>query len=171
MSRLSLNLQSSLPATFLAMGACFFALELLAPERALAQGCAPLTLSDTQDGFAGETGTVWTVTPDCSLTVARRTGPNVADPHGRRLLTAEQQERLKAALAQTAIASLPAQLGGGPRVNARRIAISYEGKVSVLTLAPGGGLQALYAASEGPARQLLELAVVLESMTPEPEDR
>jgi hypothetical protein len=32
---------------------------------------APLVLKDTQSGFAGETGDVWTIAPDCSFTVAR----------------------------------------------------------------------------------------------------
>ena len=29
---------------------------------------APLTLKDSQSGIAGETGTVWTIAPDCSFT-------------------------------------------------------------------------------------------------------
>ena len=37
---------------------------------------APLIVKDLQGGFVGETGTVWTVAPDCSFTVARQTGPN-----------------------------------------------------------------------------------------------
>lgn len=172
MSRSPLNPQSNLPAALVAMAAVFFAPGFLGSERALARDCAPLTVKDTQDGFVGETGAVWTVTPDCALAVARQTGPNVAPPDSRRLLTTEQRERLNATLAKLAAANLPARLGNGPGVNARRIAISYEGRVSVLTLAPGGGdLHALYAASDGPARQLLEVAVVLESMARMPEDR
>ena len=42
---------------------------------------APLTLKDSQSGIAGETGTVWTIAPDCSFTVARHIGPKVLDPY------------------------------------------------------------------------------------------
>jgi hypothetical protein len=31
---------------------------------------ARLTLKDTQSGFAGETGTMWTIEPDCTFTIA-----------------------------------------------------------------------------------------------------
>ena len=43
---------------------------------------------------------------------------------------------------------MPEQLGNGPQVNARRVTLSYGGKVSVLTLPPGGGdLRALRTAT------------------------
>src|SRR5216684_9024810 len=40
-----------------------------------------LVLKDTQGGFAGETGMVWTIAPDCSYTVARQIGLKALDPH------------------------------------------------------------------------------------------
>ena len=53
------------------------------------------------------------------------------------------------------------------RVNARRVSVSYRGKVSEVTLAPGGGdLSKLRAAvGDGPAGRLLEFAEILKGMT------
>jgi hypothetical protein len=143
---------------------------LLIPVTNMAQECplsTPLTVKDTQNGFAGETGTVWTIAPDCSYTVARQIGLKTLDPdrHGR--LTPEQQARLKELLDRMPAAGLPRQLGSGRQLNARRITLSYEGKESVLTLPPGGGdLSALRAvADKDPAGALLELADQIKGMT------
>ena len=142
---------------------------LLVSGTILAQECplsAPLTLKDTQAGFAGETGTVWTITPDCSYTIAPQIGLKTLDPHTQGRLTPKQQKQLKDLLDRMVAADLPAQLGAGPQVNARRIALSYDGKGSVLTLPPGGGdLSALRAAAgDGQAGRLLELANGVKAM-------
>lgn len=136
----------------------------------MAQECpltTPLTVKDIQSGVAGKTGTVWTIAPDCSFTVAQQIGPETTEPRSKGRLTPQQQARLKGLLARAAIENMPAQLGGGPRVNARQITLSYGGKVSVLTLPPGGGdLGALRAtAGDDPASRLLELADVVKGMT------
>src|SRR5262244_1046123 len=81
---------------------------------ALANGCMlkmTLTVKDTQDGFAGTTGTVWMIEPDCTFRVSRLFGPHVAEPHLKGALTPEQQARLSAVLAKTAVSELPAQIG------------------------------------------------------------
>jgi hypothetical protein len=56
---------------------------------------APLVVKDLQSGFAGETGRVWTISPDGGYTVARQIGLKVLEPdqHGR--LTPEQWAQLK----------------------------------------------------------------------------
>jgi hypothetical protein len=136
----------------------------------MAQQCplsAPLTVKDTQSGVVGETGTVWTIMPDCSFTVARQIGLKVLDPHKHGRLTAEQQARLKDLLDRMAAAPLPKQLGGGPQVNARRIALSYGGKESVLALAPGDGDSGASRAAAGddPIGRMLELANTVKGMT------
>ncbi len=135
----------------------------------MAQECplsAPLTVTDTQAGFAGETGTVWTISPDCSFTVARQIGLKVLDPHNQGRLTAEQQQRLKDLLGRMTAAPLPKQVGGVPQVNARQITLSYGGEQSILALPPGGGdVGALRAVpGDGPAGRMLELADVLKGM-------
>jgi len=134
----------------------------------LAQECpmtAPLTVKDLQDGIVGQTGTVWTIAPDCSFTVARQIGLKIGDPYKQGRLTPEQQAQLKALLDRMPVAEFPAQLGS-PQVNARRIAISYAGKEAVLILPPGGGdLSTLRTrAGDDPAGRMLELADILKGM-------
>ena len=136
----------------------------------LAQQCpltAPLTIKDTQDGFAGQTGTVWTIAPDCTFVVAHQIGPR-SDPIKQGRLTAGQQARLGEQLARSAVADIPEQLGNAsPPVNARRIALSYGGKRSVFTLpAGGGGLNDLRASTRDPsAGRLLDLAETVKDIT------
>src|SRR5215468_4398821 len=75
------------------------------PGTVLAQQCpltAPLTIKDTQDGFAGQTGTVWTIAPDCTFVVAHQIGPR-SDPIKQGRLTAGQQARLGEQLARSAV--------------------------------------------------------------------
>jgi hypothetical protein len=143
---------------------------LLFSETPMAEECpltALLTVADTQAGFAGETGTIWTISPDCNFTVARQIGLKVLDPHKQGRLTAEQQARLKDLLNRMAAAPLPRQAGDAPQVNARQITLSYGSQQSILALPPGGGdVGALRAtAGDGPARRMLELADVLKGMT------
>jgi hypothetical protein len=128
---------------------------------------APLVLKDTQSGFAGETGNVWTIAPDCSFTVARHIGLNVLEPYKRGQLTLPQRDQLKALLDRMTATALPEQLGSGPQVNARRITFSYGAKQSVLSLPPGGrDLTALRAAAgDDSTRLMLELADDLKAMT------
>ena len=135
----------------------------------MAQECpltAPLVLKDLQGGFVGQTGTVWTIAPDCSFTVARQIGAKVGDPHKQGHLTAEQQQRLAALIGHTDLAGFPDRLGGAPQPNARQITISYGRTGSTVTLRPGGDADALQAASSDPrASQILELMRALDDMT------
>ena len=161
------------PAATLRAVAAWVALAMAAPLTSgtiMAQECplsAPLTLKDTQSGFAGETGSVWTIAPDCSFTIARQIGPKILEPHKQGQLAPAQQARLKELLDRTAMTAPPEQLGGAPQVNARRITLSYGGRQAVLTLPPGGGdLSALRAAAgDDSARRMLELAEILKGMT------
>jgi len=136
---------------------------------ALANGCMlkmTLTVKDTQDGFAGTTGTVWTIEPDCTFRVSRLIGPHVAEPHLKGTLTPEQQARLSAVLAQTAASELPTRMGDAPQVNARRITLHYGGKDAVLSLGAGDrDLDAIRAGDpRDPARRLLEVADTVQDM-------
>jgi hypothetical protein len=98
-----------------------------------------LTMKDVQSGFAGETGTVWTIAPDCSFTIARQLGSKILASHKRGRLTPAQQTHLKEMVDRMSGTELSRQLGGAPQVNARRISLSYGGRETALTLAPGGG--------------------------------
>jgi len=128
---------------------------------------APLVVKDLQSGFAGETGRVWTISPDGSYAVARQIGLNVLDPDKQGRLTPEQWAQLKTRLDRMAVMALPRELGGAPQVNARRITLSYGGKESVLNLPPAGDNPGASrsAAGDDPTRLLLELADDLRSMT------
>jgi hypothetical protein len=136
----------------------------------MAQECplsAALVLKDTQGGFAGETGLVWTIATDGSYTIARQIGLKLFDPHKQGRLAPEQQARLKELLDRVTAAAPPEPLGGGPQVNARRITLSYGAKQSVLSMPPGGGdLGTLPAhATDDQTRRMLELVNDLKAMT------
>jgi hypothetical protein len=137
---------------------------VMAQERSLS---APLVVKDLQSGFAGETGRVWTISPDGSFTVARQIGLKVLDPDQQGRLTPEQREQLKTLLDHMAVMALPQQLGGAPQVNARRITLSYGGREAVLNLPPGVGDASAPSAGAGndPARLMRELADNVKAMT------
>jgi hypothetical protein len=141
------------------------ATSLLIAGTSVAQECpliAPLIVKDLQGGIVGQTGTVWTVAPDCSFTVARQIGASVTDPHRQGRLTLEQQKRLGALMDGL---PLPAQLGGAPQVNAHQITVSYGQNLATLALAPGGGdLKRLLTAMDKPSARVLELADALRDM-------
>jgi hypothetical protein len=128
---------------------------------------APLVVKDLQSGFAGETGRVWTISPDGGYTVARQIGLKVLEPDRQGRLLPEQWVQLKTLLDRMAVMALPPQLGGVPQVNARQITLSYGGRESVLNL-PHGGDDASAprtAAGNDPARLMLELAHNVKAMT------
>ena len=70
-------------------------------------------------------------------------------------------------LGRVGVSKLPKRLGGGPRVNARIITLSYGGADSVLTLPPGGGdLRSLRGpAGDDSAAALVEIAGAVKEMT------
>jgi hypothetical protein len=136
---------------------------LLSSTLAMSEQCplsSPLVVKDLQDGFAGQTGSIWTVSVDCTITVARQVGQKVSEPYYRGRLSAEQQVELRNALKKTSLADLPPEAGtGGPPVNARRVVVAMGSRVSTLTLTPGSDLDAARAAvGNRAAGQLLELA-------------
>ena len=127
----------------------------------------PLVVKDLQSGFAGETGTVWTVTSDRSYTVARQIGLKVLEPHAQGQLTLEQWTQLQALGDRLAILSSPAQQSEEPQVNARQITLSYGGKQTMLALPPGRpdrGAQRSAGADDA-TRMMLELVDDLKAMT------
>jgi hypothetical protein len=142
---------------------------LLDSGKIMAKECpltSPLTLTDSQSGIAGETGTVWTVAPDCSFTVARHIGQKVLESHKQGHLTTVQQARLKSMLDRMVLADLAQPHAGRPQVNPRRIKLSYGGREAVLTLPPGGGDVAKLRAPDGDdqARAILEMATAMKDM-------
>ena len=124
-----------------------------------------LTVKETQDGFAGTTGTIWTIKPDCSYDVARLRGGEVSPPHLKGQLTPEQQSQLAAALSAAAVETLPARIGEPAPVNSRQISIEYGGKTAVLNL--GMGDPALPGVSNDTARRVVEIGRIVKAVTGE----
>ena len=124
-----------------------------------------LTVKETQDGFAGTTGTVWTIVPDWTFRVSRIFNQHVAEPHLKGSLTPEQQKRLSEVLSKEAPAELPAQIGEAS-VNAHRITLEFNSKVSVLFLGTGDREMGAIRTSNphDPARRLLEVAEAVKDM-------
>ncbi len=124
-----------------------------------AQDCpmiSSLTIKDTQDGVAGQTGTVWTITPVCGFTVSRQLGTQTTSPHREGRLTEQQIARLGALLSRIEELHLPRQFGPGPIVNARRIIFLYGETQATLLLPPGAPPPDVEKFE--PAGRLLELA-------------
>ena len=136
------------------------------PHQAQAADCLAkpmLTIKDSQDGFAGKTGTIWTIKPDCSYEVARFRGTEVSPPHLKGQLTPEQQSQLAGVLAAAAVETLPARIGEPAPVNSREISIDYGSKTVVLNL--GMGDPALQGPSQGPAHRVVEIGKIVKSVT------
>ena len=141
------------------------ALYLVAPHQAQADCPAKpmLTIKESQNGFAGKTGTIWTIKPDCSYEVSRFHGTKVSPPHLEGQLTAEQQSQLANALAAAAVETLPARIGERAPVNSRQISIDYGGKTAVLNL--GMGDPALQGPLQDPAHRVVEIIKAVKSVT------
>ena len=131
------------------------------PQATRAADCVgnmPLTVTETQGGFAGTTGTVWTIQADCSFTIARFINASVSEPHQRGQLNADQQARLSRLLAEKGAANLPAKVGPPPQVNPHQIILNFNGKASVLDLSPGpGGIASVKAGADDAAKRLVDI--------------
>jgi hypothetical protein len=125
-----------------------------------------LSVTDSQGGFVGTTGTTWTVRPDCTFSVARFVGSKLAEPHRQGELTPDQKRRLAALLAKDPMRELPARVGENAVVNPRVVSIEYGGRHSVLTMRPGAlDVAEIQAADPGdPRRRMLDLARSLEDL-------
>ena len=140
------------------------ALYMVAPHQAQADCPAKpmLTIIESQDGFAGKTGTIWTIKPDCSYEVSRFQGSKVSPPHLEGQLTAEQQAQLASALATAAVETLPARIGERAPIDSRYISINYGGKTAVLNLGMGG---AALQGPQDPAHRVVEIIKAVKSVT------
>jgi hypothetical protein len=142
------------------------AVSIALPPRAHAADCPAkpmLTVKDSQDGFGGTTGTVWTIKPDCSYEVARLRGTEVSPPHLKGQLTPEQQSQLAGALSSAAIETLPARIGEPAPVNSRQISVDYGGKTAVLNL--GMGDPPVQGPSHDPAHRVIEISKTVKGVT------
>lgn len=104
-----------------------------------------LTLKVGQSGFAGVTGTLWTIEPSGRWTAAKflDTGdgaPRLSEPHARGTLNREQLSALARTLSEEEFRDLPDRIGKGPPVNPYVVTITFGSATSTTALAPGTNL-------------------------------
>ena len=129
-------------------------------------GNMPLTMTETQTGFAGTTGTIWTIQADCSFTIARVVNASVSAPHQRGQLNVDQQARLSRLLAEKPVTSLPAELGSPAPVNRHQIILNISGKTSVLNLPAGaGGIEHAKSGGDDATKRLVEIFETVKALT------
>jgi hypothetical protein len=144
---------------------------LAIPQQAMSADCAgtmvPLILKQSRGGFAGTTGTVWTIAPDCGFTVSRFVNAAVREPHRRGQLTPEQESILSRLLVEKGAASLPATIGEPAQVNPYQIILEYGGRVSVLNLPPGvNALESVKGLDQAsPERRAVEILETVQRLT------
>jgi hypothetical protein len=143
-----------------------WAVGVACPGLLRADECAFLMITDAQAGFAGTTGTIWSIASDCTFTVSRFVNDKISEPHTRGRLTQTQYVKLASVLAEKAAASLPAQIGEPAKVNAHRTSLTYAGKTSVLELDPGSSrTEVLNANPTDPARRFLDIREAVKRAT------
>ncbi len=95
---------------------------------------SPLTLRDSQGGFAGYSGELWTITPDGHFTIAHFLNDKTDAPYWQGNLTQAELKSLAHALCTNHFLQLPASLGGEPKVNPHSLTLSFGTKQSTLVL-------------------------------------
>jgi hypothetical protein len=144
---------------------CALALAMLRPaEAADCRMKTALTLKDSQDGFAGSTGTVWTIKPDCSYTVARFIGTGATQQLREGALAPEQQSQLAALIAAN-LGAGPVRVGERAPVNAHQLTIEYDGRISVLDLGSGMAELSDVAKRDDAARRIIEVSEAVKRAT------
>lgn len=96
-----------------------------------------LTLRDSQGGFAGYSGEVWTITPDGHFTIAHFLNDKVAEPSWQRDLSPSELKSLARVLCKNHFLGLPDSLGGEPKINPHSLTLSFGEKQTTLVLPPG----------------------------------
>lgn len=108
------------------------------PLRLLANGrlLGPLTVTEQQSGFAGITGTTWTVEADGRYRAVRFVNERVEPPYKQGQLAAAPLRTLGATL-ERELATLPARLGQEAEINPRTVVIRFAQRTWTLALPPG----------------------------------
>jgi hypothetical protein len=131
----------------------------------------PLTerveLQELQSGFAGVTGTVWTIETDGRFVISRKINEQVT-PRAEGTLDAAQLSKIAEALAAADAATLPATIGDPPPVNPRTVILQIGDKPS--TLFTAGAVEAGPSGGDAESR-LLNIAAAIKDVVglpPEP---
>jgi hypothetical protein len=96
-----------------------------------------LEFRDSQSGFVGESGVIWSVARDGTCRVARFANEETAEPHCRGQLSRGEIALLGKTLLDQDAASLPSQIPSQPSLNPRRLTIRIGAKSSSLLLPAG----------------------------------
>jgi hypothetical protein len=145
------------------------AMLIFACGSAAAMGAGPLPsltekveLQELQTGFAGTTGTVWTVEPGGRYTIAGKVNEQLT-PRQEGTLDAAQLSKIAEALAAADANTLPAEMGEPPPVNPQVIILRVGEKASTFTTT--GGLDPDRVASDDdPRSRLLKIAATIKEV-------
>ncbi len=96
-----------------------------------------LTLRDSQGGFAGYSGEVWTITPNGHFTIAHFLNDRIAEPRWQRDLSQSELKSLARVLCKSHFLELPDSLGSEPKVNPHSLTLSFGKKQTTLVLPAG----------------------------------
>jgi hypothetical protein len=96
-----------------------------------------LLLWDSQEGFAGATGTVWAIEPSGAWREARFFNEKIDSPDREGQLTDDELQRVVDTLERMKLGSLPPQLGRDVKVNPHTFVLEIGEHRSVLRLRPG----------------------------------
>ena len=97
---------------------------------------AAVELTETQEGFVGRTGTIWTISPSGAWQVARFVNDSVNAPHQTGQLSEEELEMLAEVFASNQFLALPADLTPDVAVNPHLITVRFGEQGSSLALEP-----------------------------------
>jgi hypothetical protein len=136
---------------------------------AAAMGAGPLLpltekveLEELQTGFAGTTGTIWTVEPDGRYTIAGKVNEQLT-PRQEGTLDAAQLSKIAETLAAADAENLPAEMGEPQPVNPKVIILRVGEKASTFTTA--GALDPDQAAGDDdPRSRLLKIAASIKEV-------
>lgn len=98
---------------------------------------APFSLKDTQGGFAGFTGKLYSIKPDGAWTITRVFNRRKYKPHAFGKLSAKQLRTLAAALKANRVDKLPATSGSRAQANPLVITVAFGKHRSVCSLPAG----------------------------------
>lgn len=101
---------------------------------------APLGFRDSQEGFAGVSGEIWTIGAGGHFSIARFLNERTDAPYWGRDLTPIELERVAKVLAANNFLALPDSFGGESKVNSRLLTLTFGKKKSILALAAGEGV-------------------------------
>jgi hypothetical protein len=99
-----------------------------------------LTLRDSQEGFAGASGTLLTIEPSGAWRESRFLNEKTQPPHREGRLTKEQLGNLLDTLAKLDLPSLPRRLGSAVPVNPHTLTVVAGAHRSAAVLRPGESL-------------------------------